>query len=415
MMPARHDRSTWQEGAMPASRVGIAIHEDAVRIVGLRCSRADVQLCWAIEATLEENESMPSAVRELLLGAPLRRWPVPQAVVALSAPGAQVRRLEGLPDQDDAELIARIVGASPSRYFLRNGVPVLAGGVRLDADRTRWGTAFAAPLPVQLADAVHVAGAQLRALTPMPVALAAATHDCAERIVVRCDGYEQPIEARGRRFAGFVHTEEPPGALPTTFAPVLTALGDAAINFAAAYGAATLPADEPLVLQPPARRRSASLSAACAVAGIAIVLGGTLPLWRARQFESDAARALIAHGPALADAVRAEARVLAVDRALAEAAAFDVGRASRLALLDRLTAAIPEDAALTSLRVDSTEVTLTVVARRMATVTIALERADGLRGISLLGAVRREAAGLGSGAPELERATFRVRPAAGLR
>lgn len=409
-----------------ATRIGIAVHGRQLRLVGVRGAPPNGLLCWAIEGELEPDEPIASGVRELLAGAPLRKWPAPGVVVAVGGLAGQVKPLHGLPAADDPEVLARIVGASPTRFFLRNGVPVVAGGVRVDADGTTWGTAFAATLPAQLAESVRAAGGELVSLTTLPVATARAVAadepDGGERLVA-CDDEEggmssdQRIRVRGGRFAGAWR-----GALPDAgrdvevpWAPALAALGPDAARWAAAYGAALLSPDEPLVLRPaePSRIRAGRRRAVAAASlAVATVLALVLPPWRARALERQAMTAVAARGPRFAAALRAESRLVATDAALAQAAAWDARRVSRLALLERLTTALPEGAALVSLRADTVDATIVVVAPRMAVVTAALERARDLTGLALVGAVSREMTGGAAGAyggRELERATYRLR------
>ena len=190
--------------------------------------------------------------------------------------------------------------------------------------------------------------------------------------------------------------------------PALATLGDRASRFAAAYGAAVLPANEPLVLRP-AAARDATARRRVAIAGMGALactlLALVAPPWRAARMEQDAQAALVARGPRYAAALHDESRLAATDAALAEVAAFDARRSSRLALLERLSTALPEGAALVSLRADTADVSLVVVAPRIATVTAALERAKGLTGLALVGAVSREM----TGGREMERASYKLR------
>jgi hypothetical protein len=406
-----------RKGAKPATRVGVAVQGSAIRMVGLRGARGPgAQVCWAVECELDSDESLANAVRELLAGAPLRRWPRPEVVVALAGHAGQVKLLHGLPPVRDAAVLAQIVGATPARFFLRNGSPVVAGGVRVDDDGHAWGTAFTVPIVAPLAEAAEDSRARLVALTTHAVALGCAVQETGADFSLTLDDDEgiSTSHYHGGRLAAIQRGQATSTLPPIAWAPGLAALGDGATRFAVAYGAAMLPPHEPLTLRPAAQvqaRATRRLAIAGGAAVLALAIGLTLPPWRAAREERRAGAALAALGPHYVAASRDEARLVAVDAALAEAAAFDARRTSRLLLLERLTSALPDGAALVSLRADSVDVILVVVATRIATVTAALERADGLTGLALVGAVSRELVG----GRELERATFRLRAAGAAR
>lgn len=91
--------------------------------------------------------------------------------------------------------------------------------------------------------------------------------------------------------------------------------------------------------------------------------------------------------------------------ALAEAATFEARRPPLTLVLAELTTALPADAAITALRVDTVTTTMVVLAPRAASILAQLERVPTITGAELVGPVTREMVG----ARELERVTIRFR------
>lgn len=398
-------------GKPRATRVGVAVQGNKIRIVGVDVrARRSTRVCWAVEGELESGESIAKALRELLAGAPLRRWRRTAVVVALGSHASQVRPLYGLPPAD-AAVLARIVAASAQRFFLRQAMPLVVGGVRIDDDGQVWGIAIAAPLLGELTAAVRAANARLVAITALPVALAGALQRADG--IADCEDQIGPVTCRYRAgcFAGLL--DGTPGVEQSVpWLPALTQFGDSAPKFAVAYGAAVLEPHEALALLPAEQRYATArrrLTIAATVATGCTMIALATPLWRATQFQQRAQAEILTRGPHYAAAFRDEARLAATDAALREVAGWDARRVSQLALLDMLAGALPEEAALVSLRADTTHVSLVVVAPHITVVTAALDRASrarsGLADLSLVGAVTRET----FGGRELERATLKLR------
>src|SRR5690606_16601406 len=84
---------------------------------------------------------------------------------------------------------------------------------------------------------------------------------------------------------------------------------------------------------------------------------------------------------------------------------FEEGRRSTALLLASITDALPNESAITMLRIDTATVDLIVMSTRAADVLGALDRMPGVVAPEIVGPVSREI----SGDRELERATIRFR------
>lgn len=375
--------------------IGVALGAAEVRVVVLRGGR----VAAASEAELGPGDAPAEAIAELLAAAPVPRWPRPAVTVALGPSRAQVRRVAGLPATVDARVLAGVLREGAGRFFLRNGVPPLTTGVRVESP----GTVLAAALD---RDAVRAAeegcrraGFRLAAVVPAVAVLGAGVAD--SRVLWRDGSVAAEVEMEDGRTLSVRRL----GAAATPLggpepAPVaaLAPLGERAGRFADAYGAALLRRDEPLALRPggegaPERPVPTwRLAIPLAMAVVALAFAAVAPAWRATSAGDEAAARLSALGPRRARAAEARRQLDDVTAALGEASAFSAGSRSPTVLLAGITRALPPGAALVSLTVDTAGGEAVALAPRAAAVLSAMERVPGIEAPAIVGAVTRETA-----------------------
>jgi hypothetical protein len=360
---------------------------------------------------------------------PIAGWLRPNVVVAIGPSAVQLKRLTGLPPLTDTAALEALVREGAGRFFLKNGVPLITTGVRLAEPGTVWAAAFEASVVGEVERACRTADLRLQAIVPAATALAHAMRPAAngDRIVwvdgdVRTeltfnDGRVESVRRlpSDRSPECSTNRDAADRALPIE---ALQKLGERSLAFADAYGATRLahrPArDEPLILRAgsaaigssrhpePSRRRLAIagsvflVAAACAIAGPSLVAVHSARDARARlrSMEKEVLRAK-----------NAETDLSRVSQALTEVAGFESSRRSATALLADLTRALPKEAALIALDVDTTGGTLVALSARASQVTSALEKVKEIASPEIVGPVTRETAG----SREVERLTVRFR------
>jgi hypothetical protein len=340
--------------------VGLAIERDRLRAVGVRGAR----VVWGVDASLTDSTPLADALTGFLAQLPLGRFSRPRVTIALGATFAQTKRLAGLPPIGDERLLARTVSEHASRFFLKNGIPLVTTSVRLDANGQPWGAAL-------------------------------------QKTVV--DTIVSACRTSRLRLSGIV----PAVDVAKTEVAALAPLGSEAAQFAAAYGAAVTAGaltwragatDETIA----PRWRVTTI--ACA-AGLALILAVLAPGVGARVTEHRA----IAHLATIAGPTRAARRAARdndlVTRALGEVASFDRGRRPTTLLLAALAKALPDGAALLALHVDSAGGSVVAFAPRAGALLTRLETVPGLAAPEITGPVTRESAG----GREVERVTVRFR------
>jgi hypothetical protein len=370
---------------------------DAVRAIAVR----DGVILWGAEAPVD-GRSIEAAIAELLTARRLRRWPRPAIVAAVGPARAQLRRLSGLPPVVDAGALTRLVSESTSRFFLRNGVPLVTTGVRREraGDSDGWGGAIEQPViaALEAACAAH----RLRLLAVLPT-LAVIPHALQGDSLAWDDGdVRAHVTLAGGRLQALRRstgdgTADPPDDEPLQAVPALAALGADAWRFADAYGAAIASVRDPLAIRaarstsaaPVRPRRLAVAAIACTVAVASAVFGPTIAARHAASQATDAL-ALLARDRRGAEA--AEADLAHVTTALEEVAAFDRDRHPATLLVHDLARALPVGGALVTLRVDSVGGTLVALAPRAAALIERLEHVSSLSTPSFIGPVTREVA-----------------------
>jgi hypothetical protein len=391
--------------------IGIGVAADSVRVVVL--SR-NGEVRWHAETPRESTgmEPLGAALRAAMAALPKRRWPRPQVSIALGPHCTQLRLLSELPPLGRAA-VSRAVGEGTNRFFLRNGVPLVTGGVRLIDDRSAWAAAFEMPVVETVIACCREARLQLVAIVPT----AAVLHvGLPEANLVWDDGdVRAHIAYEGSRVTAFTRvsttasTASPAAGL--TPHDRLAALGAGGWRFADAFGAAAAGVREPLRLRStalkarksraPAWRHRISIAASVTALAMAAAAPGA-SAWRTEQLAESELRARTAEQQRVANTARELDRVTGV---LAEGAAFVRHRRSHLTLLASLATALSADAWITAIKTDSAGGHLVTFAGRAAGVLAAMDSVSGIGGAELLGPVTREVVG----AREVERATFRFR------
>jgi hypothetical protein len=198
-----------------------------------------------------------------------------------------------------------------------------------------------------------------------------------------------------------------PAGAPPEAVPALARLGEHGWRFADAYGAASLPEYEPMVLRAPGagadhvpRWRMALAGGALAAA---LLFAAVAPAIRAMRAEDAAAGRIAAVQDRRRAASDTERELERVTQALAEAAAFDVDRYSPTLLLADLTAALPQGSAVVAFTADTANGSVVALAPRAAAVVQPLEKVPGIVAPEIVGPVTREALA----GRDLERVTIR--------
>lgn len=390
-------------------RVGVALGSGAVRAIGVQRDG----IAWTLEAPLPAGEDRARKLTAFLMRIPARRWPGIRINVAIGPAHVQAKRLSGLPSVDDVSLLARVVAEGVGRFFLRNGIPLVTSGLRVDASGQVWGAAFERPLIDELAETCRIAGLTLGVVVPtvsvLPRALLGDTIRWSdEQIAVIVDSRAACMTGVRRIVADAPFDE--PALVP---APGLAVLGSSAARFADAYGAALIDRNERLVLKPPRRAVDVTvprwrLATAAAVLLTMVLLAVAAPALSSRRESARAAtrlRELAAPHRTVAGTASELRRVSGV---LDEVAAFGRTRRSLTLLLAAVTRVLPDGSALSMIRVDSATVMLVVFAPRAGAVLSALERLYQVTAPEIVGPVTKELVA----AREVERATirFRLRP-----
>jgi hypothetical protein len=129
---------------------------------------------------------------------------------------------------------------------------------------------------------------------------------------------------------------------------------------------------------------------AWSVAGLALVAAVAAPGASAHWHAQQAERALVSLGPTTRAVALTERALAEADDRLRAHAAFDARRRSAIELLEQLTHALPEGAALVALRMDSVGGTLMALTPRAGALVAALDTLPLLAAVEVLGPVTRE-------------------------
>ena len=139
-------------------RIGLGIASDRVRAVGARGG----DVLWAIEGGRSADGELAGDIVTLLRHAALPRWPRSVVVGAIGPAASQTKRLTGLPTMAGETALRSIVREGAPRFFLRNGIPLVTSGVRVEEPGSLWAVAFDVPEVRAVESACRTLGVRLR-------------------------------------------------------------------------------------------------------------------------------------------------------------------------------------------------------------------------------------------------------------
>jgi hypothetical protein len=154
-------------------RVGLSVASDGIRAVGVRAAKVH----WAINAERSPSEDLATQIVRLLRRAKLPKWPRPIVMAAIGPSASQTKLLTGLPAISDASALRAIVRENVPRFFLRNGIPLVMGGVQMEAPGSLWATALEAPVVQNIEAACGTLGLRVRLIATSLVALTCSLED----------------------------------------------------------------------------------------------------------------------------------------------------------------------------------------------------------------------------------------------
>jgi hypothetical protein len=390
-------------------RIGLSVASDGIRAVGVRAARVD----WAIHAERSPDTDLATQIVKLVRRAKLPRWPRPLVMAAIGPSASQTKLLTGLPAITDVNALHAIVRENVPRFFLRNGIPLVMGGVRIEEPGSLWATALEVPVVRNIESACSTLGFRIRLIATSLVALTCSLE--AQRVEWWDGDVRTEITINNRRLSATrrlpeLSDRERREIAKPLLVPALRSLGADAWDYADAYGATQLSEEEPLALRSrtgdldvhAARRevRTAAIALAISVAAAVVT-----PLASLAVRSSRTSRALAAIAPRAREAERAEVDLWRISEALSEIAAFDRTRHSRTQFLAQLTRALPEGSVLVTARVDSLGGAVVLLAPHAASTLALLDSVAGIAAPQIIGPVTKEVVG----SRELERATVQFR------
>jgi Tfp pilus assembly protein PilN len=320
-----------------------------------------------------------------------------RAIAIVGPARSQLRRLSGLPSIDDASMLARIVTQNPRRFFLGASAVLATTDVHGGGDGGHWCAAFDRALIDELVAGGRAARVTIAAV--LPIAALAGQHtgdgevryaDPPESVTVRVVGRRLVHVVRGRAAASDCDNEDAQKKFE------LHAIRRATIRTPIAWRSA------PSGLLATQGRRVAALAACALLLATSVPLATTAGAVRAGDV---AARRLAALGDTPHRITEATSALQQVTIAIDQIERFASARRPATNLLRDIAQALPESTAITSLRVDSLGVTLTILAPHVADAVPALAGVSGALSPRLTGSATRET----DNGAQLERATLRFR------
>ena len=363
---------------------------------------------WTAVRPRSDDEPLARTLEGLLAECPRSRLRKPIVTAAIGPRAAQLKLVSDLPPLPQPAALAAVVREHASRFFLKNGVPLLFSGARSTSPTSAWVAAFEEPEVRSVIEACAALGLKLHMVTPTAIALRFATSaatitwtdDDVAVAVTYADGYAAVVRSASNSKAS--------GALPS-FAPTFRSLAGRANQLMDAAGAARMPRGESIALRgvairltrEPSQRRVAISGAVCAVAIVAALAVPGLASWRVT-------RSARAQDAALRTQVRGAERdahdLASVMADLSAVALFTQSRRSVTVLLAQLTRALPDGCAFLALQLDSAGVgNIVAVGPRASALVDAVERVPGIASPEIVGPVTRETV---AGKP-LDRVTVR--------
>jgi hypothetical protein len=386
-------------------RVGILVSSDAVRALVVRSGR----VTWHAHAAIGEKERAGPALERVLSNLPRARIGRTTVRVAFGLAHSDVKRIEGLPRARHPKILNRLVKENADAFFLRLGARTLVADVALRSDESTWAAAFDAPLVDEVLGTLR--GRRLAAAGVMSFAEAVSHAVPSGTWCVRDGGValelttiEGPVIESRRRGLGQVDT-------PDVRVAALDALGPDGSELIAPFGAAVAPTRALFKWRPapdPARARTLN-AARVAAASLLLILSAGAALFargvHADRLATAATNELATFHLSAAASARVDAELRRTTAELDRVHQFAATRGRTIALLAALSEALPDSTALVSLRVDTLEGNVVVLAPHAATVLPALFDVPGIFVPRIVGSVTREV----QGTARVERASIRFR------
>ena len=369
------------------TRVGLGLSHDAVRAVAVTARGVS----WAVEAVIEQSDrGLEETITHVLAKAPLPPWSRPVLSAAVGPQASQVKVVAGLPQSADASTLAAIIREGVGSFFLKNGVPLVTTAVRPVGPGEAWVGALDRPVVEAVREACRARGWRLGVIAPAAVTLPFAIQDAAFRwtdgnILLEANHANRTLTAVRTRPTWAMEQET---ARPSPV-PELAALGDDAIRFADAYGAAALAPGEPLALDAAAagwwtgravRRRFLPPATVFLLATVTLITSPLASRWAERQARAQIGQVRPEQWGAI-DSARAQLdRVTRVLAATSRFAASGVGVTDLLAQLART---LPDSNVLVMIDLDGTRAQALILTRQPAATLAAARALPGLASAEL--------------------------------
>jgi hypothetical protein len=361
-------------------RIGLGIAADTVRALLIR--RGSV--VWTAEAALNETATIQDAITSVLSTIPIRRSARPMLSAAVWGTRAQARVVTGLPNLVDPTMLAAVIRENIGSFFLKNGVPLVAAGVRVKAP----GTVLAAVVDRPVVDAIQQIcrhrGWRLGSIAPTPVVLPLAlTGDSIlwidgpiRSLITSSGGVIESIKTEWSRVAEATPAGQPVDGLAT--------LQVDAHTYADAYGAALLSQNEPLAISDTTIGLEHGVGAHRKLLAPAVLLACSILLLVLSPMAAVVSRVRAdfqieaLHESRWNDVTGAFNQLHRVTTMLEELSAFASSKPNLSALLADIAQALPQNAVVTELEIHDGQGRILALSPEPSTIVAALGNVAGL-------------------------------------
>lgn len=336
------------------------------------------RVVWSASAQVEAEpgttavQRVISSAGSLLDRLPKGTWPAMRVVTALGAPWSRTKLLNGVPAVHRRRELVSMLRLNTSRFVASTRPVIITGANVISAGEVQIGIA-----DLSMVEALTrvIADHGLRVGSIIPTAALQSSDDASGSPVDESDAVDHA--------AG-------------------VAIASRAANTWRSSKLGLHARDNPAAVIPDASRGRVALAAGI-LAAVGLAYFGSQ--WDIERGNVARDRAAI-HGIAMAsDSVaREDADLGRLSRDLVTTTSFSRRRVSTALLLGAITQALPAEAAITTLRIDTTTVDIVTLSPRTAGVVDALADVSALAAPTIIGPVSRETVGQ----RELERATIRL-------
>lgn len=374
--------------------LGIGICSAGVRAV--RLCGADV--AWSAEREISETRQLDVVLNEVLAEAVAASRRLRTVTVAVGPSRAQLRRLTRLPPVPPA-MLESLIQENASRFFLRNGVPIVTTSVARSDDGSVWAGAIEQPVVRMVVEACARHRLKLIGIVP---SVAVLHHALTGTSATWPDGelaalveYDRGRIVAHRRVAWDTVVERTdPIALELT--PSLREVPGAGWRFADAYGAALVGPRPGIACHATTGSagthpwRGQGFLPSGVACGLALIIAATAPGVASIRDEYRSRAALATLGAAADEAAVAERQYALANSELQELRRFsETGRSVTLALAS-ITKALATPAMLASIQFDSAGGTLTAIVPSASSVLRQLDTIQGMTDLVIVGPVSPE-------------------------